>query len=163
MYHDERRQGWCEDDGTLIGNDTVNLRAVARKFYLSDQKDEDYNFLSIFTTFQSQGSAYHDTVRNNVTGVGGPQVSGDAIIKNTNLLGINFLNNNFSPEHNQPGEAIKNNLFLLVHETAHQWGISVGYDSGLSDGVHYTKWVSTGFEKNGQQWGDVMGGWPWKS
>ena len=50
----------------------------------------------------------------------------------------------------------------MVHETGHQWLMYIGVPQGISDGVHYTKWADTGFIKNGQQWADAMGGWPWK-
>src|SRR6266481_2511031 len=151
------------DDGTLIGgNNVVNLRAVERKFYALNPDKTNYDFLSIFTTFRDASvTEFHDMVNNGVSGIGNaPQVAGIADIPR--LKGINFANYTYSPANISQETDIKNNLWMLDHETGHQWLMYVGIADGVSGGVHYTKWADTGFIKDGAQWSDAMGGWPWK-
>lgn len=154
-----------QDDGTLINsNNVVDEKAVARKFYaLNPNQKDNYDFLSIFTTFHDSSIVeHHDTIHSGVTGIGGVILSSSADFPNK-LLGINFLNDTYSAvSGNVTPENVNNNLWLMDHETGHQWLTYVGVSQNISDGMHYTKWVDTGFMKNGQQWGDAMGGWPWK-
>ncbi len=153
-----------QDDGSLIRSDNdVDIRAVARKFFsLYPDKKNNYDFLSIFTTFHKPSYIeIHDLVTNNVKGIALNQIyTPDGFPQG--LLGINFLGDTYSPTYNKTESEVKNNLDLMIHETGHQWGMYLGVDEGISDGVHYSNWVDNGFQRDGKWWGDAMGGWPWK-
>ncbi len=149
------------DDGTLIKGDAVDDATVAKKFYTLYPSRTDYDFLNIFTT--SHGSAsveHHNIINNGVTGVGGPQTVSDGQLP-SQLKGINVLNDTYSDKNVNPSQ-ISNDLYLISHETGHQWLAYIGVAEGISDGVHYTKWFDSSFVRNGQIWGDTMGGFAWK-
>lgn len=155
------------DDGTLISpQGQVQPLEVAKKFYnLNPDKKDAYDLLTLFTSFHDPNTVeYHMGLRNNINGIGRvptmPPV--DIAYLPSKLVGISFVDDAYSPEYNNVEAEIKNNLFLMVHETGHQWLAYIGKDEGISDGVHYSKWVSNGFLRDGIQWGDVTQGWPWK-
>ena len=152
-----------QNDGILtLPTGQIEGRAVAKKFYeLNPDKKTTYDFLSIFSTFRNPVTIEsHDSIRYDATGIGLLRTPSpdDLPIK---LLGINLLNDTYKTIYLQSKD-IKNNLWLLVHETGHQWLQYLENVKGVSDGSHYSKWADTGFIKNGQQWSDAMGGWPWK-
>jgi len=154
-----------EDDGTLVlQTGQVDPRIVAKKFYSLHPDKTGYDFLSIFTTFHTTfGIPNHDNLQNSVKGIGlniydATSASGVS----PKLLGINFFNDTYSSKYFTTEKDLKNNLFLLNHETGHQWIAYAGKDIGLSDGSHYTKWVNNGFTRGDELWGDLAQGWPWK-
>lgn len=156
-----------EDDGTLISPQyQVRPLEVAKKFYnLNPDKKDSYDLLTLFTSFHDPNTVeYHMGLRNNISGIGRvPTMSSNDIADlPSKLVGISFVNDTYSPKYNTVEAEIKNNLFLMNHETGHQWLTYIGKDEGISDDVHYSKWVSNGFIRDGIQWGDVMQGWPWK-
>ncbi|MBA4319005.1 MAG: hypothetical protein C0412_11455 [Flavobacterium sp.] len=156
-----------QDDGTLISSEgQVKPLSVARKFYYLNQDKKDvYDFLTLFTSFHDPNTVeYHMGLRNSVKGGGVIPISPPTDISDLpgKLIGINFVNDSYSPEYNTDEVLIKNNLFLMCHETGHQWLAYLGRDEGISDGIHYSKWTNNGFIRNGMQWGDLMSGWPWK-
>ncbi|MFH1170115.1 MAG: peptidoglycan-binding domain-containing protein [Candidatus Vogelbacteria bacterium] len=153
-----------QDDGTLIqSTGQADPTAVAKKFYqLNPNKRNTYDFLSIFSTFHDTfTNDYHMTVHSNVNGIGPIPTLGEVGLP-SRLLGINYLKDSYNFNNIKSEVDIKNNLYKIVHETGHQWLAYLGRDEGISDGMHYSKWVNNGFQKNGEWWSDAMGGWPWE-
>jgi len=145
-----------QDDGTLIdpGNN-VDLAVVAKKFYSSYPNQNYYDFLNISTTFSTQ-------VANHLSFKFFPNYDTAGLPKKP--LGFNFLGDTFTSSYVKTERELRVNLWVLIHETGHEWIVNnVGLEEGFGDGgLHYTKWADTGFVRDGVQWGDVMGGWPWK-
>ena len=153
-----------QDDGTLVlSTGQVDTTAVAKAFYrLNPSKTNTYDFLSIFSTFHDPYTVeYHDPVQNSVQGIGEATTSSQGIFP-SRLLGINYLDDSYIAKNIPNENTLKNNFFLLDHETGHQWLAYIGVDEGISTGVHYSVWLNNGFQRNGEWWGDVMQGSPWK-
>lgn len=149
-----------EDDGNgkmIQSTGQVDLIQVAKKFYdLNPTQKDTYDLVSIFTTFPDPISiSGHVPLEFGVRGIGRDDaISSDDLPKK--LLGINFLEDTYDPKYNPSEDILKRNLFILNHETGHQWLAYLGRDDGISDGSHYTKWTNVGFLRDGKWQGDVM-------
>ncbi|NUQ56945.1 MAG: hypothetical protein HUT38_00385 [Candidatus Paceibacter sp.] len=153
-----------DDDGTLIDSDNKLIdKKIVEKFYTLHPQKTYYDFLSVFPSFEPgfQG-AFHSIVKNDVKGIGGPQITSSYLSDSNKLIGVNFLGFGFTSPRIKTEDDVKNNLHYLVHETGHQWLAYIGKEEGFSTATHYTNWTDTGFIRDGQQWSDVMGGSPWK-
>ncbi len=148
-----------QDDGTLVDPTTnhIDPLAVTKKFYaLNPSKSGTYDFVSIFSTFHDPSTVeYHLPIQSNVKGIASPFLSQTDFP--SKLLGINFLSDTYSSKNNPTESGLKNNFFLLEHETGHQWLAYMGKSEGISDGMHYTKWLNNGFQRNGSWWGRCNG------
>lgn len=156
-----------QDDGTLVqSGNIVDVEAVSRKFYSLYPSKDNYDFLSIFTTFLDSSKPHlHYIVRNNVTGIGGGQSDLSSAFGSNKLLGVNFFNTTFTmDELNSTEQSIKLNLNIIDHELSHQWLMYVGNSFGFEadDNSHYGRWANTGFTRDGKEWVDVNGGFLWK-
>jgi len=155
-----------EDDGSIIQPDNyINIFQLSRKFYSLHPDKNDYDFLNVFTTFDgSYKVAFHLPVKNEIKGIDIPITTSTGNVGSSRLLAINYLGYSYFLRPGLSQNDIKTNFWVISHELAHYWLMYVGIDPefGLSDGSHYAKWADTGFIRNGEQWNDLTGGWPWK-
>ena len=115
-----------QDDGTLTDQaGRLIPLAVARKFYsLNSDKNDYYDFLTLFTAFRVPNYIEnHMGLRNNVKGAGGIPTFSAVDLSNlpSKLVGINNMYDVYSPIYNKSENDVKNNLYLMNHETGHQW------------------------------------------
>jgi len=155
-----------QDDGSIIQPDNyINIFQLARKFYSLYPDKDNYDFLNVFTTFDgSYKVAFHLPVKNEIRGISIPITASTENVGSSRLLSINYLGYSYFLHPNLSQNDLKINFWVIGHEIAHYWLMHVGKgpEFGLSDGSHYTKWADTGFIRDGEQWDDLTGGWPWK-
>lgn len=116
------------DDGTLFdplygnGNENaVDETKIGKKFYQNNP--DDFDFISVFTTFQTGRNQDHELVNNNVNGIG-IAISNSSATYGTKgrLKGINHMG---FIDNYDPNPTIFRSSGLL-HETGHQWCCYVG-------------------------------------
>lgn len=151
------------DDGTLITpQGQVQLFEVAKKFYsLSPDKKDTYDFLTLYNAFHDpiSGAENHASLSNNVKGIASNAYPSNVPGIPSKLLGINYLNDAFGSAYVSSEEFIKNNLFVLDHETGHQWLAYVGKDEGIlakPQYYHYSEFFKNVFTRDSKETADVM-------
>ncbi|MBU0981601.1 hypothetical protein KKC94_02820, partial [Patescibacteria group bacterium] len=130
-----------------MNNDDVFV--ISQAFYA--QHPDDYNFLTIYTDYNTGGSnAFHQPVQNKINGLdlGIMDITAD-LGSEGRLLGINFMREIQTTAFNPTVYATN----LLLHETAHQWGVYVGdnFQQGANNaeleismqGIHFYRGLSS--------------------
>lgn len=156
-----------QDDGTLVqSGNIIDIEAVSRKFYSLYPDKDNYDFLSIFTTFLDSSKPHlHYIVKKDVGGIGTEQVATLSNFGSNKLLGVNFFNTTLTmDELNSTEKAVKTNFSIIDHELSHQWLMYAGNDFafGADDNYHYGRWVNSAFMRGGEEWVDTNGGFIWK-
>lgn len=126
---------------------TLNIMEIIRNFYRNHP--DDFDFISLYTTFESEKTQYHITVKNNITGNGQQIVNRTALYGSKGeLLGFNVmgtLKNSLLSGSSQTSQG-------LLHETGHQWCCYIGVNFRsrttdplpiLMDQMHYYRGLST--------------------
>ena len=148
------------DDGTLMTDDDIDLRAAVRRFYALYPERDVYDFLNVITTTPTRTGARHVRVKDPVDtdrGIGAAPwqvpIEGSSRLRGINSLGpISIWEN---------AQLVEQNMWLLDHEAGHQWlYFLLGPDFG-GTGVHYSNFANTGFLRDGEEWADVFGGFIW--
>ncbi len=113
-------------------------------FYENKEEKINYDFISIFSTFNELKSTHHIKIHNMIKGIGqfSKTIDGKELLENyenelsyylseygadNNLLGINILGSlNKKDKHLNDTKMIDAKRFLLLHEIGHYWCCYVG-------------------------------------
>lgn len=145
------------DSADLTISNYLFMPEVIKKFY--ESAPDNFDFVSVFSnidTPKTDTAGTHAVVRNNIKGIG-LTVKDDSEFFNSkgrligindmkDLLGSEGLDNCYQKEKNNFSVIDDNSncgMGVLLHETAHQWGIYLNQNLGITDfGSHYTYGVS---------------------
>jgi len=140
---------------------TLDTMGVTREFYKSHS--DDFHFITIFTTYNTNKGMHHSLARNNITGIGlNTYDSTSSYGSSGKLLGVNWID---YIDKYKPYDDFYQTLGVngILHETTHQWGAYVDFiDSNgqRSDSLrnpynmaHWDKKMETGYDLlNGFSW-----------
>ncbi len=129
-------------DSMLYANNVIPSE-VTKEFY--KEHNDVYDFLSIYTTFQSEQSSSHSLVVQNIQGIGSPLWDySNTYGSKGKLKGVNFLRSvsqNFLIDDTSDLTIAMN---ILLHETGHQWCCYIGDNFGegqrleiKQQGIHF--------------------------
>ncbi|MBR9703687.1 hypothetical protein GOV10_06615 [Candidatus Woesearchaeota archaeon] len=123
------------DNGTLVysfpNGKFINKIEITKKFY--ENNNDDFDFITIYSTFETLDYQHHNTVKNVVNGIGKTTFDlSDSYGSAGKLIGVNFMKH--IDMYNDPDPAAFRSSGLL-HETGHQWCCFVGddYSTGPPD------------------------------
>jgi hypothetical protein len=158
--------------------DTPDKQEILLKFY--SENSDDFDFLTIYYTYDGNPVMSHATVQNNIAGIGVPVLDNtdryDAQSrKGRRLLGINMMKDiekslpEYSNYYTEDKKELSNILTVngLLHETAHQWGANLSYVDSLEekrgdlrfDGRHWSYFLNIGYSAlGGRTWIDNSDG-----
>lgn len=116
-------------DGAYDRGLTAPRVDVAQRFY--EHAADDYDFLFVFTTFEfgtGDASAFYNTIRNDVEGIGRPPLDlGAQFGSPRRLQGYIDMAALSRWTLNPRDPAYRNVLTVMAHEVMHRWGVRVRY------------------------------------
>ena len=147
--------------GLVDDNGRPQIKNITKEFYKNHP--DKFDFITIFSNAgNTRGSNHHQRASNNIKGIGINNLSnaGASYGSNGRLLGVNYLDDTLEQIDDCYKEqkdvldqfTVGNDcgMWIMLHETGHQWGVFVGDNVGNFDptnvdlgirilGSHYNK------------------------